>query len=97
MTSTSWSSLAPPLIYGLRLMVGIRQITYEQNSHTTYLMLPFEFEAHSHWLMKSPSHHCVGSLIAPVPPMLGMPSVHCYWAAAQDFKPQRRDAPAATL
>lgn len=33
------------LAYGLRLMVGIRQITYEQNSQTTYLMLPFEFEA----------------------------------------------------
>lgn len=37
--------IGPTLAYGLRLMVGIRQITYEQNSHTTYLMLPFEFEA----------------------------------------------------
>ncbi|NEQ52197.1 MAG: hypothetical protein F6K11_18995 [Leptolyngbya sp. SIO3F4] len=37
--------VGPTLVYGLRLMLGIRQITYEQNSHTTYLMLPFEFEA----------------------------------------------------
>lgn len=37
--------IGPTLAYGLRLMIGIRQITYEQNSQTTYLMLPFEFEA----------------------------------------------------
>ncbi|MEA5464799.1 hypothetical protein [Leptothoe sp. PORK10 BA2] len=33
------------LAYGLRLMIGIRQITYQQQSQTTYLMLPFEFKA----------------------------------------------------
>ncbi|MBT9317198.1 hypothetical protein [Leptothoe spongobia] len=37
--------VGPTLVYGLRLMIGIRQITYEQKSQTTYLMLPFEFEA----------------------------------------------------
>lgn len=35
----------PALAYGLRLMIGIRQITHKQQSQTTYLMLPFEFEA----------------------------------------------------
>ena len=35
----------PVVVYGLRLMLGIRQITFEQNSVTTYLMLPFEFQA----------------------------------------------------
>ncbi|MEO0432317.1 MAG: hypothetical protein AAF151_11540 [Cyanobacteria bacterium J06656_5] len=37
--------VAPTLAYGLRLMIGIRQITYQQQSQTTYLMLPFEFKA----------------------------------------------------
>lgn len=37
--------IEPVTAYGIRLMIGIRQITYEQNSQTTYLMLPFEFRA----------------------------------------------------
>ena len=39
------NTIGPVLTYGIRLMIGIRQITYEQNNQTTYLMLPFEFEA----------------------------------------------------
>ena len=35
----------PILAYGVRLMIGIRQITDQQQSQTTYLMLPFEFKA----------------------------------------------------
>ncbi|MEM7797180.1 MAG: hypothetical protein AAF579_22340 [Cyanobacteria bacterium P01_C01_bin.118] len=37
--------IPPTLVYGLSLMLGIRQITFEQSSVTTYLMLPFEFQA----------------------------------------------------
>ena len=31
--------------YSLRLMIGIRHITNQQKNHTTYLLLPFNFQS----------------------------------------------------
>ena len=33
------------IAYSLRLMIGIRHITNQQKNHTTYLLLPFNFES----------------------------------------------------
>ncbi|ESA34011.1 hypothetical protein N836_19255 [Leptolyngbya sp. Heron Island J] len=37
--------IPPVFAYSLGLMIGIRQITHDQTNHTTYLLLPFAFQA----------------------------------------------------
>ena len=38
-------AIPPVFAYSLGLMIGIRQITHDQTNHTTYLLLPFAFQA----------------------------------------------------